>query len=83
MRELFLRLTWPGEVADDYLVMDDGQKVGRIRLATERTPAAWNWHINIHDPSATRNGNAPTLDAAKSEFKTTWFEVRPNPFHAV
>ena len=33
---------------DDYSVFEDKQRIGRIRLTTERTPAIWLWHINIH-----------------------------------
>ena len=32
----------------DYSVLEDGQRIGRIRLASERTPPIWLWTVNIH-----------------------------------
>ena len=30
---------------DDYSVLEDGQRIGRIRLAGERTPPIWLWNV--------------------------------------
>ena len=39
---------------DDYTVLEGEQRIGRIRLAGERTPCVWHWSITIH-----RTGGAP------------------------
>ena len=32
----------------DYSVLEDGQRIGRIRLATEHMPCVWLWSVTIH-----------------------------------
>ena len=34
----------------DYSVLEDGQHIGRIRFASERTPGVWLWHVQVHIP---------------------------------
>ena len=34
----------------DYSVLEGGQRIGRIRLATERMPCVWIWNISVHLP---------------------------------
>ena len=40
---LTLRLIAP----NDYNVLEDGQRIGRIRYA-KRTPGIWEWHVQVH-----------------------------------
>ncbi len=35
---------------NDYRVREDGQHIGRIRYASERTPGIWTWHCQVHIP---------------------------------
>jgi len=37
---------------NDYSVLEDRQRIGRIRLATERLPSIWLWQIQVHIPGA-------------------------------
>ncbi|QOG17539.1 hypothetical protein [Bradyrhizobium sp. SEMIA] len=57
---------------DDYAIRDDGHSVGRIRLATERSPAIWVWHITVTIPDRAQFGDAATLDEAKGRFRVAW-----------
>jgi len=34
----------------DYAVREDGQPIGRIRYAHERTTGIWIWHVEVHIP---------------------------------
>ena len=34
----------------DYSVLEGNQRIGRIRLATERMPCRWLWSVTIHLP---------------------------------
>jgi hypothetical protein len=43
---LALRLTAP----NDYTVLEDGQPIGRIRLARERSPPIWLWTVTVTIP---------------------------------
>ncbi len=43
---LTLRLIDP----NDYAVHEDGQPIGRIRLARERSPSIWLWHVAVNIP---------------------------------
>ncbi len=61
--------------ANDYTVHEDGQRVGRIRYASERSPGCWLWHVTVLIPGLPY-GSAPTLDAAKAAFKSAWFEFK-------
>ena len=62
----------------DYSVLDDGQLVGRIRFASERSPAIWIWNVIVHIPTPTGLpvGTAQNLDAAKAAFKAAWGELK-------
>jgi hypothetical protein len=44
---LALRLIGP----NDYSVLEDGQLIGRIRLARDRTPPIWLWNVTLTIPS--------------------------------
>ena len=54
----------------DYSVHDDGQQIGRIRFASERSPGVWLWHVQIHIP-----------DDAKRHFRANWlaFKAKHGP----
>jgi hypothetical protein len=54
---LALRLIAP----NDYTVLEDGERIGRIRLSRERTP----WTVTVTPPF----GDAKTIDEAKARFK--------------
>jgi len=56
----------------DYSVLEGRQRIGRIRLATERMPCLWLWNVTIHLPGGLPMGSSKDLDTAKAEFKTAW-----------
>ena len=56
----------------DYSVLDDRQRIGRIRLADERMPPVWLWNVTIHLTGGLPMGSSADLDAAKAEFKAAW-----------
>ena len=59
----------------DYRVLEDGQRIGRIRFASERSPGVWPWHIQVHIPGPPF-GSATSLDDAKQQFKTAWLAFK-------
>src|SRR6476646_10040341 len=56
----------------DYSVLEGSQRIGRIRLATERIPCRWLWNTTIHLTAGLRLGSAKDLDTAKTDFKAAW-----------
>ena len=60
----------------DYSVLEDDQRIGRIRLASERTPPIWLWTVNIHLTGGLPMGSAKDLDTAKAEFEAAWEELK-------
>jgi hypothetical protein len=60
----------------DYSVLEDGQRIGRIRLAGERTPPIWLWNINVHLTGGLPMGSASDLDTAKAEFAGAWTALK-------
>ena len=58
----------------DFSVIDGRQRVGRIRLATERMPCLWRWTIEVHLPGVALppTGSAKDRETAMAEFKATW-----------
>jgi hypothetical protein len=68
---LALRLIDP----NDYIVLDDGQRIGRIRLARERSPSIWLWAVTIPLPGPPF-GDAKTIDDAKARFKSAWITFK-------
>jgi hypothetical protein len=68
---LTLRLIGP----NDYTVYEAGQQIGRIRLARERVPSSWQWHVTVTIPGPPF-GDAATLDEAKARFKVAWEAFR-------
>lgn len=72
---LFLRPTIiVGEtVENDYAVIHEGRTVGRIRLATERSPAIWTYSITVPLPAPPyTTGSCPDLEGAKAAFREAW-----------
>ncbi|WLB15023.1 hypothetical protein [Bradyrhizobium japonicum] len=65
----------------DYSVRDDGQSIGRIRYAGERSPAIWLWNVIVHIPGGLPLGTAKDLETAKAEFKAAWtaFKAKQTP----
>ena len=59
----------------DYYVFEDGQRIGRIRFASERTPGIWLWHVQVHIPGPPF-GSATSLDDAKQSFKAAWLAFK-------
>ena len=73
--DLFLRPTVIVDetIENDFVVIHLGRRVGRIRLATERSPAFWTYSITVPlpvPPDAT--GGAPDLEGAKRRFREVW-----------
>jgi hypothetical protein len=56
----------------DYAMLEGHQRIGRIRLATERMPCRWLWTVTIHLTAGLRMGSAKDLDTAKADFKVAW-----------
>ena len=57
---------------DDFSVLEGRQRIGRIRLATERMPCLWLWSITIHLPGGRPMGSAKDLYTPKAEFQEAW-----------
>jgi hypothetical protein len=56
---------------NDYNILEDGERIGRIRYAKERHPGIWIWHVQVHIPGPPA-GSARDLPTAKAEFKAAW-----------
>ena len=56
--------------------MEDGERIGRIRYATERTPGVWLWHVQVHLPGIKPMGTASSLSAAKADFMAAYAEFK-------
>jgi hypothetical protein len=56
----------------DYSVLEGRQRIGRIRLATERMPCVWLWNVQVHLPGVLPKGTAKDIDTAKADFKAAW-----------
>ena len=60
----------------DHAVLEDGQRIGRIRFASERMPSVWLWNVTVHIPGGLPIGSAKDLDTAKAEFKAAWQSLK-------
>ena len=60
----------------DYSVLEGSQRIGRIRLASERMPPIWLWNVVVHLTAGLRMGSAKDLDTAKADFKAAWEELK-------
>ena len=56
----------------DYSVLEDGQRIGRIRLATEHMPASGCGASPSTWAAASPWVDPRTSNTAKAEFKTAW-----------
>ena len=57
----------------DYQVLEDRQRIGRIRFSYERLPGVWLWSVSVHLPGGLPPmGSAPDINTAKSEFREAW-----------
>jgi hypothetical protein len=56
----------------DFAVLEGRQRIGRMRLATERMSPVWLWAVTIHLPGGLPTGSARDLDTAKADFKAAW-----------
>jgi hypothetical protein len=71
MTTLALRLIGPS----DYVVIDEGHRVGRIRRAAERINEVWLWNVTVAVPGG-GHGTSTSLDAAKFAFRESWIEFK-------
>ena len=60
----------------DFAVFEGKQRIGRIRLATERMPCIWRWSVTIHLTGDLPMGSAQDLDTAKAEFAGAWLDLK-------
>ena len=51
---------------NDYSVREDGQHIGRVWFARERTPDIWLWNVTVNIPCPPL-GSASSLDEAKEQ----------------
>jgi hypothetical protein len=58
--------------SNDYAVIDDGDRVGRIRLAAERRGEVWMWNIGLNIPDGVPSGTATSMEEAKAAFREAW-----------
>ena len=54
------------------MVLEGGQRIGRIRFADERMPPVWLWNVTIHLPGGLPMGSSQDFHTAKAEFKAAW-----------
>jgi hypothetical protein len=59
---------------DDYIVFGDGQLIGRLRYARDRTPE-WLWTITVTLPGPPF-GDAKTIEEAKQRFESAWLAFK-------
>ena len=60
----------------DFAVFEGKQRIGRIRLATERMPCVWRWSVTIHLTGNLPMGSAGDLDTARAKFKAAWEDLK-------
>ncbi|WP_375791163.1 hypothetical protein ACE102_07375 [Bradyrhizobium sp. vgs-9] len=56
---------------NDYSVHEDGQTIGRIRFAKDRSPGIWLWNVTVPIPGPPF-GDAKSIGEAKDRFKAAW-----------
>jgi hypothetical protein len=84
MQQLVLRPTGLSSPAYrdqlDYVVIEDSRTIGRMYEDKHAPPdVCWFWSITLHvDPALgiTTNGRVPSLEEAKTRFKSSWSRVR-------
>jgi hypothetical protein len=60
---------------NDYTVREDGQPIGRIRFASERTPGKWLWNVTVNIPGPPF-GSTTSLSRAKAQLKAAWLSFK-------
>jgi hypothetical protein len=60
---------------NDCSIREDGQPIGRIRYAHERTPGIWRGMCRSTFPARTF-GSASSLNDANAHFKTLWLAFK-------
>ena len=60
---------------NDYIVLEDRQPIGRIRLARERSPPIWLWTVTVTIPGPPF-GDAKSINDAKARFKAAWLAFK-------
>ena len=61
---------------NDYNVIENDQRIGRIRYAVDRTPRVWIWYVQIHLTGGLPMGTSRTFEAAKHEFRGAWSTLK-------
>ena len=66
----------------DYSVLEGSQRIGRIRLATERMPCVWLWSVTIHLSGGLPMDLAKDLDTGgdRQEFLEKVKELKPGGY---
>src|SRR5262245_29113501 len=62
----------------DYIVIEDGQEIGRVYENRNARAACWFWSITINvDPMfcIVTDGRAASLQAAMEQFKSRWSKM--------
>ena len=57
-------------------VIENDQRIGRIRYAVDRTPRLWIWYVQIHLTGGLQMGTSRTFEAAKHEFRGAWSTLK-------
>ena len=70
-----MRLALRPVAPNDYIVLEDRQPIGRIRLARERSPPIWLWTVTVTIPGPPF-GDAKTIDDAYARFKAAWLAFK-------
>ena len=56
---------------DNYAVIDDGKRVGRIMLAGDPHEEVWLWNCSLPGPGVS-SGTAASFEDAQLEFRQEW-----------
>ena len=71
MPNLALRFIGP----NDFVVVDNGYPVGRIKLARERRGEVWYWNVTIPVPGVP-GGTAFSLEVARATCRKAWTKTK-------
>ena len=61
---------------NDYSVIENDQRIGRIRYAVDRTPRVWIWYVQIQLTGGLPMGTSRTFETAKHEFRGAWATLK-------
>ena len=61
--------------SNDYVVLDDGYPIGRIRLGAELHGEVWYWNVTIPVPGC-GHGSGASLEEAISAIKGSWIKLK-------